>query len=201
MAKFTKPFAVKGLNVTSPKGKATWCKITEPDTKFNPKGELSTNLVCDPSEPQVKDFVAKLEALRDQAYNETLKTLGAKGKQYTKAPVYTDEYDEQGDTTGNIIFKFKLKDIDDRIANGKQSTIPVVDAKRQVVEPVPLIGNGSVIRCLAFANPYAMGSTKSVGISLMWSKMQLIELVEYSGGDGFEDEDGYSSEDEDDLDF
>ena len=39
---YTKPFAVKGTNITSPKGKALWCKFKEPDTKFNAKGEYST---------------------------------------------------------------------------------------------------------------------------------------------------------------
>ena len=203
MAKITKPFAVKGINATSPKGKALWCKITEPDRMYNAKGELSTSLVCDPSLPDVKAFVEKLEALRDQALAETIETLGAKGKQYSVADVYADEYDKEGNATGNIIFKFKLKDIDDRVAGGKQSTIPVVDAKRQVVNPVPLVGNGSTIRCLAYASPYAMASTKIVGISMLWTKMQLIDLVEFTGGagDGFEDEDGFSAQEDDDLDF
>lgn len=203
MAKITKPFAVKGINATSPKGKALWCKVTEPDRMYNSKGDLSTSLVCDPSLPEVKAFVDKLEGLRDQALAETIETLGAKGKQYSVAPVYVDEYDQEGDATGNIIFKFKLKDIDDRVAAGKQSVIGVVDAKRQKVDPVPLVGNGSIIRCLAYANPYAMASTKTVGVSLLWTKMQLIDLVEYSGGggDGFEDEEGFTSEEDDDLDF
>jgi hypothetical protein len=36
-----------------------------------------------------------------------------------------------------------------------------------------------------------MASTKEVGISLIWSKMQIISLVELGGGDDFTEEEGY----------
>ena len=193
--KATKPFAVKGFNVTSPKGKAMWCKVTEPERTYNDKGVLSTNLVCDPEDPTVKAFIEKLEELRDIALAETKETLGAKGAQYKPRSVFTEEFDKEGEATGNIVFKFVLKDIDSRKEAGHQATITVVDTKKQKVSPVPLVGNGSVVRCVAFANPYTMANTKEVGISLIWSKMQLIELVKYSGGsaDDFDEEDGFEA--------
>lgn len=193
--KATKPFAVKGINVTSPKGKAMWCKITEPERTYNADGVLSTNLVCDPEDPTVKAFVEKLEELRDIALAETKETLGAKGAQYKAKSVFNEEFDKEGEATGNIVFKFALKDIDKRKEAGHQSTIMVVDTKKQKVSPVPLVGNGSAIRCVAYANPYTMANTKEVGISLIWSKMQLIELVKYAGGgaDDFDEEEGFEA--------
>ena len=210
MAKNNKPFAVKGINVTSPKGTAKWCKIKEPDYQYNDKGILSTQLICDPEDAAVKAFVAKLEELRDVAYEETKETLGVKGKAYKTREVYSYEEDSNGEETGNIVFKFNLKDVDDR-----DRGVTVVDSMRQVIKEadLPLVGNGSSIRCVAYANPYSMPNTKEVGISLIWSKMQVIELVEYAGGsDDFEDEDGFESkesdktddfkeEDDDDIDF
>ena len=189
-----KPFAVKGMNTTSPKGKALWCKFKEADTKFNAKGEYSTDLVCDPNDPSVKAYVEKLENLLDIAYNETCETLGpARARDVRKASVFKEEVDQNGGLTGNIVFKFKLKDITDRKERGDTAEIMVVDAKRnRLGKDTPLVGNGSVIRVVSYANPYFMASTKTVGISHIWSKMQIIELVEFSGGgDDFDDEDGF----------
>jgi len=93
-----------------------------------------------------------------------------------------------------IILKLKLKDIDKRSETGQQDRVVVVDAKKEVVSPVPLVGNGSIIRCAAYANPYTMANTKEVGISMIWTKMQIIELVSFgSNDDGFEEEDGFES--------
>jgi len=195
-AKFKKPFAVKGIMVTSPKGQAFWCKHKEPDRMYNPDGALSTNLVCDPSDPTVVAFIEKLEALRDTALEETKANLGDKAKAYTGRDVYTMEYDKDGMETGNIIFKFALKDIDKRKASDRQHTITIVDAKRNPIENAPLVGNGSTIRCVAYANPYNNPNQKQIGISLIWSKMQIIELQSYNGGGGsdFDEEDGFVAE-------
>lgn len=190
-AKVQKPFAVKGIRVTSPKGEAKWCKVVEPDYAYNAKGILSTNLICDPNNPAVKVFIEKLEELRDTAVAETRESLGAvKAKGLISKEVYTDELDADGEPTGNILFKFAMKDVDDR--EPPKNKIQVVDAKTNPIKKVPLVGNGSIIRCSAFANPYYMASSKTVGISLLWEGMQLIELSAYSGGaSAFDEEDGY----------
>ena len=52
-----------------------------------------------------------------------------------------------------------------------------------------------MIRLVSYANPYYMASTKTLGISHIWSKMQIIDLVEYGGGgDDFDDEDGFEND-------
>lgn len=198
----TKPFAVKGYDVVSPKGKALWCSIKEPNYTFNAKGDYMTSLVCDPNDEAVKAFISKLEALRDTAYEETLETQGDKGKQNSKREVYNIDYDKDGNQTGNIIFKFKLSNIADREPG--QDKIAVVDAHKNQMLNIPLVGNGSIIRCVAFANPYYMASTKEIGVSLMWKRMQILELVEFGGGSAdFDDEDGFvvDSDSNDELDF
>ena len=197
MANNNKPFAVKGINITSPKGQANWCKFKEPDTKYNAKGEFSTNLICDLSDPSVQEYIKKLEKIADIAYNETVETLGpVKSNGIRKAPVYTEELNDNGVPTGNGIFKFKLKDLEDRKERGDSTEIIVVDAKKNKLgKDAPLVGNGSVIRLVSYANPYYMASTKTIGISHIWSKMQIIDLVEYGGGgDDFDDEDGYETD-------
>ena len=209
MAKINKPFSTKGINVTSPKGAAAWCKVVEPEYTYNAKGTLSTNLVCDPGEPTVVGFIAKLEALRDSAFAETKETLGAaKAKSIKTKDVYSEEFDRDGEPTGNIVFKFKLNNVEDR--EPPKDKIIVKGADRAVIADVPLVGNGSIIRCAAFANPYFMANTKEVGVSLLWSQMQILELISYGGGDEFDDEDGFTdtpkastpkADDEDEVDF
>ena len=178
-----KPFAVKGTRVVSPVGTSLWCKIKEPDYHYNAKGILSTTLVCDPELPQVQAFIEKLEALRDEAFLETKETLGAKGKGLKAKDVYTEHLTADGEETGLIEFKFQLKDVDD-----KDTLIKVVDSKKQVIRNIPLIGNGSVVRCIAYANPYYMASTKDVGISMIWEQMQLLKLEEWASGADFDDD-------------
>lgn len=184
-----KPFAVGGMNVVSPKGKANWCKYAEPDRKFDAEGKYETQLILDPSDPATQAFVNRLEKLQDQAFEETLETLGAKGKGVTKRPLYTE------DEKGNYVFKFALKGIDKRKAEGKPHEIVVVDAQKNPITNKPLIGNGSTIRVASFVYPYYMAMNKQIGLTMMWSKMQIIDLVEYSSGGGgsdFDEEEGFA---------
>lgn len=195
-----KPFSVKGMNVASPKGTALWCKIVEPDRTFNAKGTLSTDVVCDPNDPTVIAFIDKLEALRDTAFNEAKETLKpAQASKLGKKDVYNAEVDAEGNDTGMIKFRFKLDNVDDK--DKGRDKIQVFDAGKNIINNVPLIGNGSVIRCAAFANPYYMANGNVIGVSLGWKSLQLISLVAYGGGaSDFDEEDGYSATDTNDYD-
>jgi len=183
-----KPFTIKGQNVTSPRGNALWAKLDTPDREYNAKGQFSVDLVVDPQAPGVPEFQAKLEALRDTAMEQANEGK-PKPKQFKPRPVFKDEYTKDGDETGNIVFKFKMNNVDDRRPG--QNKVKLVGPKASAGEiPMVAIGNGSLIRCVAFANPYAMASDKTVGISLILEKVQLLDLVPMGGGnDELEDED------------
>ena len=196
MAAINKPFTTKGIKVVSPKGSALWCKVTEPERTFNAKGTYATELVVDPNDPTVIAFIDKLEALRDEAFNEAKSTLKpAQATKLAKKDVYTEEVDAAGNLTGNIKFKFKLDNVDDREVG--RNKVQVYDsgagkARPEVIKSVPLIGNGSIIKCGAYANPYYMANGNVIGISLMWQTMQVLSLVEYGGSNDFEsEEEGY----------
>jgi len=183
-----KPFTVKGMNVTSPKGGALWAKLDKPDREYNEKGMYSVDLVCDPEGQGVPAFIEKLESLRDTALQQA-NDGKPKPKQFKPRPVYKEEYDKEGIETGDIIFKFKMNNVDDRRPG--QNRVKLVGPKASEGEiPMVQIGNGSTIRCVSFANPYAMASDKTVGVSLILEKVQLIKLVEFGGGDELEDEEG-----------
>lgn len=208
-AAIKKPFTVKGQNVTSPKGQALWAKLDKPDREYNAKGQYSVDLVCDPEGQGVKAFIDKLEKMRDTAAEQANEGR-PKNKQYSVRSVYKDEYTKDGDETGNIIFKFKMNNVDDR-RPGQNKVILVGPKASEGAIPMVQIGNGSTIRTVAFANPYAMASDKSIGISLILEKVQLIDLVEFGGKDELEDEDSdlelptdngeFADEDGDDDDF
>ena len=90
-----RPCTTKGIGFTTPKGKALWCGNIEPQKKFNEKGDLMTNLVLDPNEPEVKEFIKTLEDLRDTAFEETTNNLGlVKGKQVKKRDVAQPDIDQ-----------------------------------------------------------------------------------------------------------
>jgi len=187
-----RPCTTKGIGFTTPKGKALWCCNIEPQKKFNDKGDLMTNLVLDPNEPEVKEFIKTLEDLRDTAFEETTNNLGlVKGKQVKKRDVAQPDIDQNGNDTGMIVIKMKLKDVEEKKELGRQYQIDTFDSKKNKLENPPRVGNGSTIRCAGYANPYYMASTKEVGISLIWQKLQIIDLVEIGGFDSFGEEDGF----------
>ena len=184
-----KPFSVQGMNVVTPKGSALWCKHKEPDRKYDSDGTLSTSLVLDPADPATTAFIERLDKLLDKAYEETVETMGAKGKQVRKRDLFVE------DENGHYVFKFNLKGVDARKARGQQHSIQIVDAHKNKLDDAPLVGNGSTIRVAAFVFPYFMAVTKEVGLSFMWTRLQLLELVEFgNAGDDFDEEDGFTAE-------
>lgn len=182
-----RPYSTQGMDIVSPKGKAMWAKFKEPDRAFDEGGVYSVDLVLDPSDPAVEAFIGRLEALQQSAFDETVENLGAKGKMVKKRPVVTDNGD------GTVIFKTKVRDVDGRKAAGKRCEITVVDAQKQVLKDPPLVGNDSIIRVASFVYPYYSAVSKEVGVTALWNKMQIIDLVEFgsSGASDFDEEDGF----------
>lgn len=183
-----KPFTVKGTKVTSPRGDALWAKLDKPDREYNAKGQYSVDLVVDPGADGVQTFIDKLEKLRDTAFDQANEGK-PKNKLFTKRPVYKDDFDKDGNETGNIVFKFKMNNVDDR-RPGQNKVVLVGPKASDGAIPMVQIGNGSLIRCVAFANPYAMSSDKTIGVSLILEKVQLLDLVSFGGDDDLDDEDG-----------
>lgn len=186
------PFDVKGIGVTTPKGKALWCKNVTPDIKFDDKGELSTSLVLDPNDKEVQAFLEPLEAMLEDAFQQTVESLGpVKGKSLSKNEIAQPDTDQDGNDTGMIKIKLKLGKIKDRQATGKAYTIKTVDAKKNEIQNSPIVGHGSTIRCAGFAFPYYAAALKKVGVSILWNGLQIIDLVQVGGGDDFGEEEGY----------
>lgn len=175
------------------KGKALWAKVFEPDTKFDPNGIYSVNVLI--PEAEAAEICEYLDGVVEQRYAEEVKAKPKlKNGLSTKTP-YEPEYDQNGDPTGNIEFKLKLKaKVQARDGSVYEQKPVVVDAKRTPMDADVGIGNGSVIKAAFEPIPYMMASTKQVGVSLRLKGVQVIDLVEYGGSSMFDEEDGYVSE-------
>ena len=176
--------------VTTPKGLAVWPWLNEPDRKFNANGEYKVNLQM--AHEDAQPFIEKLEEIHKEHYQETCKREKKQKLKKADLPI-TDVFDDEGNPTGEVQIKFKLKAQYEY--DGKKITQrPVLmDSKRQPMKEV--IGGGSVIRVGCDVYPYYT-ATIGVGLSLRCKIVQVLELKEYSPGtDGFDfdEEDGFES--------
>ena len=174
--------------VVTPKGIAQYPWLHAPDTKFSEVGDYRTNLII--SKDEAKDLISKIDTVIEEAV--TLGKEKSKGKQVKQAdPPYFDEVDDDGNPTGNVIFKFKCKA---KITTKTGETFPnkpvVVDAKGKPVQNVNIWG-GSEIKVSAELIPY-FTSMVGAGVSMRLKAAQVLKLVEGNNSSfGFKEEEGY----------
>ena len=177
------------------KGKSLWSKVFEPDTRFVPEGEYSTQVIV--PEAEAADVCEQLENLAKQKFSEAVEDNPKLKNVLSMRPVFETEYDDNGDATGNVIFKTKLKArIKSRSGETYSQSVSVVDAKKTPMDGSQMIGNGSTVKVAVEPFPYVMNSSKEVGVSLRLKAMQVINLVEYgqpSTDSLFDEEEGFVS--------
>lgn len=106
---------------------------------------------------------------------------------------------------GDIVFKFKTKaEYTNKQGETIKRTVPVFDAAGKPMEN-PIIGNGSLGRIAFSLNPQCTSST-NYGITPYLDAIQILKLVEYINATdasqfGFEVEEDYISNDNDDVNF
>tara|TARA_B110000503_G_scaffold38093_1_gene62507 strand:- start:17365 stop:17991 length:627 start_codon:yes stop_codon:yes gene_type:complete len=175
------------------KGKSLWSKVFEPDTKFIEDGEYSTQVIV--SEADAAQVCEQLEALIDEEFNKIVKDKPALKATLSKRPVTEPDIDQDGNATGNVVFKSKLKaKIRSKTGAVYNQKPNVVDAKRNPMTGIQLVGNGSLVKIAVEPITYYMPSSKQVGVSLRLKAMQVIDLVEHgvpSADSLFDDEEGF----------
>ena len=182
----------------TPRGKAMWAKVITPDTKWVADGEYSINLIFDASDDEVKELCADLEEMVEEKRKVEAE---ANPNAYKKLPdglplsaqPYKEVEDDNGNETGEIQMKFKMKaKIQLKDGSVYEPKPVVVDSKAQPIkDPDFRIGNGSICRIQFDAAPYCMPSTKTAGVSLRLNAVQVLSLVEYGGNSDFEEEEGF----------
>lgn len=180
------------------KGFTKWAKVVTPDTKFNADGEYSIQVIM--PEADAQEIVESLEEIRDDFYKKTLEEKPKLKNSITLRGVYEEETDENGDNTGNVIFKAKLKAVITSQKTGKtyKQFVTIVDAKKKPLQDAN-IGNGSIVKIAVEPSPYFIPSTKEVGVSLRLKAVQVIDLKEFGNAASiFDEEDGYEAKAEND---
>lgn len=168
---------------TSPQGVAIYPHIKAPDPHKEYGGDFTCKLRVPAAEAQ--EFIDFLEGVRDP-YAAEEKKKDPKKKKWTVADVYEEELDDDGEETGNLIFKFKLKHkiVDRETGEVKFTQRPAVfDSDGNQLKKVPNVGGGSTLIVGGTVVPYAMAATKLLGVSLRMEGVQILDLVEFGGRD------------------
>ena len=177
--------------IVSPRGIAVYPWLNSPDTKFSPDGDYKVTLKVEAE--AAAPLIAKLDEVLTNYKAQQVKTNPKVG-QYSITPPYEMELDDQGNATGNYLFKFKQKakihTKDGRVIDMK---VALVDASRT---PTSVnVGGGSEIKIAATVFPYAMSSNKNIGVSLRPSAVQILSLASGSNVVSlFDDEEGFKAE-------
>jgi len=145
--------------------------------------------------PKVKEIVAKIKATYED-YKTTLDDP-KKAKKEPKHLGFEPETDDNGDETGNLIFKFKAKAsfINKKGERVEKAAPAVFDAQcKQIKEPIAIY-NGTTMIVNFSPSGYFNGTNN--GVTLYLNAVQIINLVSGGNGDakdfGFGEEEGYSS--------
>lgn len=187
--------------ITTPRGVLIFPHITKPDTKYvKPDGEYHTKFALPAEESSTQAFIKRLEEVLQKYIDENPDDLKpAVLKKAGRDDLYEEELDDEGEETGRLIFKFKLKAVVETKDKRWEQCPRLFDAKAQPIEEEINPWTGTEGKCSLELFPYFMQNTKNFGISMRLKAVQILELKSGSGpgaGDfGFgAEEDGYTSD-------
>ena len=192
--------------IVTPKGLLKYPRLFTPDTKFKAEGEYKTSLVLTPKE--AAPLIKQLEVLHAEAYavecaakkKKALKKADLPWKKETIKNPDTEELEE----TGNIEFKASLRArVEPKGKEAWDQRPQVIDAAKKPVPKTVKVGSGTTAK-LALEVSAWFNDAKGFGIQLRLKAVQIIDLVEFSGGDAsglFDEEDGYAAPDASEADF
>lgn len=184
--------------LTTPRGVFIYPRLTEADTKFvKPDGEYHTKFALVTDEEDTSNFVNQLEEIladTRKAYisDKDNKMTPAKVKRSSIADLYEEEMDDEGNDTGRLIFKFKLKAKVVTKTKSWDQRPRLFDAAAQPIESDITPWTGTEGKCNIELFPYYMESTKQFGLSLRLKGAQILKLVT-GGGETAEDQ-GFGAE-------
>lgn len=160
-----------------PEGEAVFPWLNTPDTKYNAEGKYKLDLRVPGAEAAAS--VRQLETIRDAFFAG----LSAKDqKTHRTVAVAVAELDDSGAETGNILFRASLNAVGHNKETGETWTQAprIWDSEGNRAQDVEVWG-GSRLVLRVEVRPYAMGSTKTVGVSLRLRDVQVVDLVTGKG--------------------
>tara|TARA_R100000734_G_C3313078_1_gene104310 strand:- start:42 stop:647 length:606 start_codon:yes stop_codon:yes gene_type:complete len=179
-------------HLTTPKGKAVWPRLTEPDTKFNSAGVYSAKIHV--SEKDFKVFDAEVRKIYEAYHANVEKETG---KKHGESEGYPCSITKEGD------FQIHAKQVAKKLTDKGllEFSVALFDSKGAKINDKPNVGSGSILKLSVEPVCWAMnqkGAGLVTGISLRLKAAQIIELKEFGGGGGDfgfgEEGDGFVSE-------
>lgn len=183
---------IKNPRYTTPAGIAQYPYLTKPDTKFNPDGEYKISVEIPGAAAQ--DIVTFLDEQFAASVAKAKKENPGKKIKEGDVPYSVN------DDTGKVTVRFKLKaKVTPKQGDPFEQRPALFDAKGKPIGPDAKIGGGSKVKVAYELVPYYT-AIAGAGISLRLKAVQVIDLVEFSGGAsseayGFGEEEGYEAED------
>lgn len=197
------PDKAKKVVLTSPEGIAVYPHLLELDKyqlKEYDKQEFNTQLLVNPDDEQVAEYIAQIDAMADESFANAQVELQAKidspdtkGKDKANAKKalaelkrhvpYEAAVDDEGDETGELIVKTKcLAGGTNKDGEDWTKTLPIFDAGGQPVtdqdrKSMKLWG-GSRIAFAAEVFPFLAEGLKLAGVSL---RLQAVQVIEANG--------------------
>jgi hypothetical protein len=188
------------ITLTTPKGIAVFPALIRPDTKFDELGQYKCDLRVPVQEAQ--GFIKKIE---DVYRNHIGKAHPKNPESGNKNALYAVERDDDGNATGNVILKIRVKNKLRKDGEVWDRRPRLFDAKLNPLTGIKSIWGGTEMKVSCEVYCWSNGATK--GVSLQPLGVQILKLVEGTGGGadassmGFEAEDGFTAEEADDVPF
>jgi hypothetical protein len=182
----------------TPIGVFKYCHLNKPDTRYKEEGEFSVNVLLDKEDPAVKKLMKDLDRKAKLAAEEAQEKFDeANGQQKAKwkkkgiteptiNPWYEEEYDDEGDPTGNIILKMKTKaQFQDR-KSGRMidKVVKLVDGRGQVIpaKKRPLVYGGTMGRVAFAVGNVFIPKDADCYLSFYLNEVQITKLVSAGSG-------------------
>ena len=185
----------------SPLGVLVWPKLTEPD-EYKGKFTYNTKLRMSVEDGQKLMAAVDKHAANAVAEARELAKTPREAKQWKSIHIpYEIEEDDEGNETGDVLFKFKCiaKGVVAKTGKEWSRNLPLFDAQGMRIEPGSVVVWGGTTAKVAFTfNEYIATTSVGASVSLKLEAVQIIELVSSGGASaesfGFEETDGYTHE-------
>lgn len=176
-------------NMVTPPGVAVYPHLTTPDTKFDANGVYKVSLSL--TEEEAAPLIERVEKVQEEATG----MIPPGKRQKLSDPPYYDEMDDQGQPTGRVIFKFKMKaKVNTKDGRTLEMSPKLFDSEGTLMTDVESIWGGSVLRISADMIPFYVAAV-GAGVSLRLKAVQIIDLKTGGGAGaesyGFEATKGY----------
>ena len=177
--------------IVTPTGTASWPKLTEAGFKYQKDGstdpkdkEYSVDLILDPGDPDVAQFLERLDNLVEKAYDEAVAEMDEdEVAEYRRAKPYKLEKDRTTkEKTGNVVMSFKKPAfwVED---NGTAKPLPVrmFDGAGGIYETPEgcQLSSGTQLQVAFICEPYDFGG--KAGVTRKLAAVRVLDAVLYTG--------------------